>query len=74
MTEYFYEDFPDCDVIVEPGVSLGPHGSQRIIGAFANSDKGVAFPTAYCQSSDDELDGQLDDDEVIESGSEEPAA
>ena len=49
---YFYEDLPGCDVIVEPGVSAwsdadGKIHSARIIAAMANSEKGIAFLTAY---------------------------
>lgn len=66
MSDYFYEDYPDCVVVVEPGIGFGPQGSFRIIGAMANSEKGVTFLTAYCQAKAEEED---DDGIEIESAS-----
>jgi hypothetical protein len=70
-TDYFYEDCPECDVVVELAYSswrdaeTGEIEGARTIGAMANSDKGVTFLTAYCCAS-----GEIDDeDQDFEIGS-----
>jgi hypothetical protein len=60
MTEYFYEDMPPCDVVVEPGYTAawrnektGETEGHPVIGAMANSEKGVAFLTAFIRAKDE---------------------
>ena len=76
MTEYFYEDMPPCDVVVEPGYAAawrnektGETEGHPVIGAMANSEKGVAFLTAYIRAKD-EATGKFKwtDDVQIETG------
>jgi hypothetical protein len=50
------EDLPDCDVVVEEGWSSGSGGSFPIIGAIANSEKGVAFLTAKHDQDDEDCE------------------
>ena len=80
MTEqYFYEDLPECDVVVGPGYSslenaeTGEFEGMRTIAVMANSDKGVAFLTAYCRAKFEAQWAEDKDEEFeIESGSFEP--
>lgn len=73
--EYFYDDLPECDVVVEPGGRAwrdanGKTQTERIIVAMANTDKGVTFLTAYYRAQDDDDDES--EDFEIESGSFDP--
>jgi len=72
MTEqYFYEDLPECDVVVEPGYPSWENEGMRTIAVMANSDKGVAFLTAYWRAIY-EAQSAADEEFEFESGSFEP--